>query len=159
MKPSCCILPEQNRAQALAAAKILCAGLDDVAADLRLIDTADLVAYVRAGQFANIGDLVDSSAELFFKQGTLSFGWSAEVTIRWDRPPKISLAMEFRHRAVTVFFDLTLTARHGTVCVRRVLFDAPDTAGAGAMRSLDEAFADARLPVPRKRPSPLRSAS
>lgn len=160
MKPSC-ILPRQDRPLALAAAKLLGAGFADVTADLRLIDAADLVAYIRLGQFANIGDLVNSSVELFFKEGTLSFGWSADAQIQWDRQPKISLDMEFRHMSVTVFFNLNLNARHGAVTVRRILFETPANGAdiAGNMRALADALADARLPVPRKRRSPLESTS
>lgn len=161
MSISDCMMPAQDRAQGLAAAKILGRSLAEVAADLRLIDAADLVAYIRLGQFANIGDLVNSSAELFFKEGTLSFAWAAEAEVRWGSPPKISLDMEFRHREVTVFFNFTLRARQGIVAVHRVLFDDPAAAqdAESGLRWLSEALADARLPVPRTRPTPKPSAS
>jgi hypothetical protein len=59
-------------------ANALGTAFEPVAAELRLVDVADFIAYVRAEKFANIQDIVNSSVELFFKPGTLSFGWAAE---------------------------------------------------------------------------------
>ena len=44
--------------------KALADGLRDVAAELRLIEATDLVAFLRTEQFANIANLVNSSSEL-----------------------------------------------------------------------------------------------
>jgi hypothetical protein len=41
--------------------KALADGLRDVAAELRLIDAADLIAFIRTEQFANIANLVNST--------------------------------------------------------------------------------------------------
>ncbi|MET0640713.1 MAG: hypothetical protein ABWZ19_11915, partial [Hyphomicrobium sp.] len=54
--------------------KILGDSIRGVATDLRLIDLPDLVSYLKTGQIASVGSLVQSSIELSFKPETLSFG-------------------------------------------------------------------------------------
>ena len=56
--------------------KALADGIKEVASELRLIDAADFVAFIRTEQFANIGNLVSSSTELYFKPDTIKFGLS-----------------------------------------------------------------------------------
>jgi hypothetical protein len=48
--------------------KALADGLRDVAAELRLIEATDLVAFLRTEQFGNIANLVNSSTELYFSR-------------------------------------------------------------------------------------------
>lgn len=134
--------------------KILADSLRDVSAELSLVDPADLIAFARLGQFANIGDLVNSSAELYFKEGTLCFGWSANVDVDWDRPPTIRLEMEFRNKDVTVFFELALHRQRGAVAVRNIIFEDPRSVGCGEkeLDSLRAAVLDALLPTSRKKP-------
>ena len=43
----------------------------DVVSELRMVEVADYVAYVRLGHLANLADLVDSAAERYFMPGTL----------------------------------------------------------------------------------------
>ena len=62
----------------------LAEGLADVATELRLVNVLDLIAYVHADRSANLEDLVNSSAELYFKPGTLRYGWAADLDVRWD---------------------------------------------------------------------------
>ena len=63
--------------------KALAEGIQEVASELRLIDAADFVAFIRTEQFANIGNLVSSSTELYFKPDTVKFGLSGDVNLQW----------------------------------------------------------------------------
>jgi hypothetical protein len=99
------------------AARALARAMAPVAAELRLINAADLVAYIHEERFANIQDLVNSSAELFFKPGTVSFGWSADVEVDWNSAPVVALGMEFRHRCVWLVFKLVLRALQAEVTI------------------------------------------
>src|SRR5262245_66446014 len=90
--------------------KALADGLRDVAAELRLIDAADLIAYIRTEQLGNIANLVNSSTELYYKPGTLRFGASGDIDVKWGGTPSISLDMEFHHMQVSVYFRLQLQA-------------------------------------------------
>ena len=74
-------------------ANALGTAFEPVAAELRLVDVGDFIAYIHAEKFANIQDIVNSSVELFFKPGTLSFGWSAEFALDWNSLPVITLDM------------------------------------------------------------------
>ncbi|SDR62844.1 hypothetical protein SAMN05519103_08136 [Rhizobiales bacterium GAS113] len=132
----------------LAREKALAEGVKKVAAELRLVDLVDFITYIRTEQFANIEDIVNSSVELLFKPGTLTFGWGADLRVDWGEPPQIMLDMEFRHMSVTVFFGLALEAHHASVEIRYVSFeDAADDPEVNTRR-LAEAIADARLSVP-----------
>ena len=93
---------------------------EPVAAELRLIDVADFIAYIHAEKFANIQDIVNSSVELFFKPGTLSFGWGAEFELDWNSLPVITLDMEFQHRSVWLVFKLSLRALQTNVTVEHL---------------------------------------
>ncbi len=77
--------------------KALADGLREVATELRMIDPADYIAFIRTEQFGNLRTLVNSSTEMFFKPGTISFGLSGEADISWDSEPVIALDMEFHH--------------------------------------------------------------
>jgi hypothetical protein len=55
-------------------ANALGTAFEPVAAELRLVDVADFIAYIHAEKFANIQDIVNSSVELFFKPGTFRLG-------------------------------------------------------------------------------------
>jgi hypothetical protein len=140
------ILPAQGDEHAYLRAKALAEGIKDLAVELRLIDVADFIAYIRTEQFANIEDLVNSSVELFFKEGTLSFGWAADLDVKWGSPPAVLLDMEFRHQSVSVFFNLTLWALHGGVDIHHISFENSSEDPTENTRRLIDALADARLP-------------
>jgi hypothetical protein len=125
--------------------KALSEGIKEVAAELRLIDVADLITYIRSGQLANIGDLINSSAELVFKHGTLTYGWAADTDVKWGNPPEIFLDMEFRHMSVWVCFSLGLGALHGSVGIHSITFDQPSENPRENTDRLVAALADARL--------------
>ena len=125
---------------AYARERALAAGMRDVAAELRLIDVIELIAYIRFEQFGNINNLVASSTELFFKSGTLRFGGSGDVDVGWGRPPVILLDMEFCHEAVQASFRLRLDDRVGDVELTNVTFanpsDDPDENTKGLVSSI-----------------------
>ncbi|MCK9910220.1 hypothetical protein MXD81_13830, partial [Microbacteriaceae bacterium K1510] len=91
--------------------KALGYGIRELASDLRLVEPADYINFVRTERFANIANLIASSAELFFKPGTIYFGHSGDVDVSWDQPPTVALDMEFRHMRVNVYFRLVLEAQ------------------------------------------------
>jgi hypothetical protein len=127
-------------------AAVLADSLRDVAADLRTIDPVDLVSFIRFGSFPAIEDLIQSSAELFFKHGTLISAWTACVDLAWDSLPMVTLGLEFRHPLVSVFFDLLLGPFGEDVEVRSVIFEEPVADPASGLDRLACALAEARLP-------------
>ena len=128
------------------AEKIIAENVVDVATELRLADVSDLMLFIRCDQAANIEDLVNSSTELYFKNGTLKYALAAGCSVRWDASPTILLDMEFRHAAVSVFFRLVLSQSRAAVEVIDVFFDEPDLDQELKTQRLIDAVADAKLP-------------
>ena len=93
--------------------------------ELRLIDVADYIAFIRLEHFACLSDLVDSAAELFFMPGTLRLGHGGEAHVDWSGSPRIVLDLELRPPGVTVYFQLTLSERGTSVTVNYVSFEKP----------------------------------
>jgi hypothetical protein len=105
--------------------------LRDFASELRLTDAADLAAFIRLGQMANLRSIVESSAELFFKPGTINLAEPGEIELGWFAPPLITLPMTFQHKGVKVYFRLRLAALSAAVEVESAASD-----GAGGDRLL-----------------------
>jgi hypothetical protein len=105
---------------------IVARALEQVVDELRLIDVADYIAFIRLEHFACLSDLVDSAVELFFMPGTLRLGHGAEAHVDWSGGPRIVLDLELRPPGVTVYFQLTLTEHTASVVVNYVSFESPD---------------------------------
>lgn len=139
---------EQN-----AYARLIEDGLKDVLEELHAIDLVDLVSFIRFDRYAAIEDLLQSSTELFFKDGSFTFAWNAGVDMAWGAMPSVTLGMEFNHPTVSVFFNLTLKAMEQAVEVLGVLFDLECPTAAERRRRLRQAIADAHLPRMQAPPS------
>jgi hypothetical protein len=104
---------------------IVASAIEQVIAELRLIDVADYIAFIRLEHFACLSDLVDSAAELFFMPGTLRLGHGGEAHVDWSGSPRIVLDLELRPPGVTVYFQLTLSEEKDQVVVNYVSFEKP----------------------------------
>lgn len=113
--------------------------------DLKLVDVVDFVAYIRTDQHGNIEELINSSAELYFKEGSLRYSMASQAEVEWDQVPKISLDLEFFNKGVWIYFTVVLTHPDNAVNVSYV--EAPEAAGDKAKETdmLLEALKDARL--------------
>jgi hypothetical protein len=121
-------------------------GLAEVCAELRLIDPADLIVFARMDLHPNIGDLVNSSLELYFTENTVRYGWVATAEASWSDPPVLMFDMEFRHAGVTAFFKLTLRGEATEVELHHIAFDHPGDEPSENTARLAAAIADARAP-------------
>jgi hypothetical protein len=137
----------QNCAYAQEREKVLADGLKEVAAELRLIEPADLVAFLRTERYGNIRTLVNSATEMYFKPGIVSFGLAGRVDLRWDGNPSISLDMEFHHRRIDVFFQLLLESAQAGVEIHYIWFPAASPDPHENTARLASAVADARIPL------------
>jgi hypothetical protein len=125
--------------------KALAEGLRDVATELRLIDPADFIAFIRTEQFGNLRNLVNSSTEMFFKPGTITFGLSGEVDLPWGCAPCISLDMEFHHLNVSAYFRLVLRSLEAGIEISYVSFEGGSQDPDKNTARLIEAIEDARI--------------
>jgi hypothetical protein len=119
-----------------------------VATELRLVDLADYVAFIRMGHLANLADLVESDAERFFMPGTLKLGHGGDVQLDWTGELKVCLDLEPKPRGATVYFTLTLAAETAGVDVNYVAFE--ETA---ATPEENTAFLEAAIEESRIRPN------
>lgn len=104
---------------------IVADAIKDVVGELRMIDVGDYIAFMRMECFANVSDIVDSAAEMFFMPGTLRLGHGGEAHVAWKGDPKIELDLELRPQGATVYFKLSLAADAAGVEVNYVSFDQP----------------------------------
>ena len=128
---------------ALSREAIVADAIEQVVRELRLIDVADYIAFIRLEHFACLSDLVESASELFFMPGTLRLGHGGEAYVDWSGAPRIVLDLELRLPGVTVYFQLPLTEHEASVVMNYVSFqtpqDDPDVNTALLSRVLDEA--------------------
>jgi hypothetical protein len=135
----------QFRADRAEHEKVLASGLKEVAAELRLIEAADLVSYIHTGRFGNVCSLVNSSTEMYFKPGTMTFRKSGRVRLSWDREPAVVLDMEFRHSSVDVYFQLLLESEEAGVEIDYIAFNHEPGDPEGDTQRLIDAIANARF--------------
>lgn len=133
---------------ALSREVIVADAIREVVSELRLVDIADYIAFIRMERLGNISDLVDSAAELYFMPGTLQLGHGGEAHVGWTGDPRIVLDLELRPRGATVYFSLTLTALQASVEVNYVSFDLPSADPAQNSAFLEEALLACRLAKP-----------
>ena len=129
--------------RSLAREKALGEHIRGVAADLRMIELADLVAYLKTSQIASIGALVQASIELSFKPDTLIFAFGGDVHLEWGGKTEVALDMEFHHEAVHVYFRLILETQQAGVEILNICFDqasrSPDENTSRLRRALEAA--------------------
>jgi hypothetical protein len=124
---------------------IVAKAIEQVVLELRLIDVADYIAFIRLEHFACLSDLVESASELFFLPGTLRLGHGGEAYVDWGDAPRIVLDLELRPRGVTVYFQLTLTEHEASVVLNYVSFEEPDADPARNTQLLETELEASRL--------------
>jgi hypothetical protein len=77
--------------------------------------------------------------------GTLSFGRSGDIDVKWGATPTVSLDMEFHHMQVSVYFRLLLEALQAGIEINYISFEAGSTDPDQNTQRLIAAIANARL--------------
>ncbi len=135
-----------NRQEHAASREIIVGNaIQEVVTELRMIDIADYVAFIRMGHFANLSDLVDSAAERFFMPGTLRLGHGGDAYLGWTGEPKIVLDLELRPRGATIYFKLGLAAETATIDVNYVAFEKAGPSPDENTAFLEAAIEDSRI--------------
>lgn len=119
-----------------------------VAAELRLVDAADYIAFIRLEERASLADLVSSSAEPYFMPGALRLGAASDYELDWGGEPRVTLDLEFCLKDATVYFRLVMDADSAGVEISYCSFTQP-----GRDEAADTAFLAAALEHMRIRPS------
>jgi hypothetical protein len=84
--------------------------MKEVALDLRSVDVIDFASFIHTLKLANVGDLINSSLELYFRPQTLIFSYSGDVELTWFGMPSVGLDMELHCAGIDVYFRLTIEA-------------------------------------------------
>lgn len=128
--------------------QIIADGLTQVASELRLVELSEILTLIKNGQNINIADIVNSSSELHFVSGTLSYARHADYTVQWDGSPAISFDLEFRQPPVQLFFRLHIGRESAAVEILHHKFEGGEQNEQEGLKLLSEAMARARLPTP-----------
>lgn len=124
---------------------IVAEAIAEVVSELRLVDVADYIAFIRLESMASLADIVESAAELFFMPGTIRLGHGGEAHVDWTGDPRIVLDLELRPQGVTVYFALSLSADRAGVEVNYVSFEAPASEPESNSAHLEQVLAQARI--------------
>lgn len=121
------------------------AAFADFVEDLKLVDAVDFISYIRLDQHGNLEELVNSSAELFFKEGSLRYSMAAESFLEWDTPPVVSIDLEFFNKGVWIYFTIVLAFPDNSVNVTYVEIPEAQSDKTRETEMLVEALKDARI--------------
>jgi hypothetical protein len=121
--------------------------LKEVALELRSVDVIDLASFIHTLKLANVGDLINSALELYFKPHTYVFSYSGEVELTWFGRPSVSLDMELHNAGVDAYFSLIIEALAVGVQIKYVSVDGITCDGHCDAKRFSKALETPRLPV------------
>jgi hypothetical protein len=104
---------------------VVAEAIKEVVSELRMVDVADYIAFIRLEHFASISDIVQSASELYLMPGTLALGHGGDARVAWEEKPSIALDLELRPEGACVYFTLHMKEEHAAVEVNYVSFDEP----------------------------------
>jgi len=100
--------------------RALCQALEGVIHELLMVDPGDYIAFIRTDKINNIRDIVHSSTELYFAQGTLVCGYNMDYQLSWNGAPHISIGMMLHHSDLRIGFSLYLGETQPRVKIHRI---------------------------------------
>ncbi|MCQ2005354.1 hypothetical protein [Rhizobium sp. NRK18] len=105
--------------------KIIAEAISPIATELRMIEVANLVAYLHLECYGNLSDLVSSAAELYFHPGTVNLGVGGDYKMDWNSVPEVTLDLEIKAAGVTAYTRLCLTDKLAGVELTHIAFQSP----------------------------------
>ena len=96
----------------------------NLAAELRLVDISDYIAYLRMEQFGCIADIVHDASELYFTPGYVRFDMDGEASADWGAPPEVTLMLVINSARAKAHVALKLCTDHAEVKLGYVSFAA-----------------------------------
>ncbi|WP_321338377.1 hypothetical protein [Breoghania sp.] len=138
-------VPAESGSSVESLTRALMWALDDLGAELRLIDVGHMISYIHSEAHANIRDLVASSCELYFKEGALIYSGSSDMAIDWGSAPRIMLDLEFHHGGIVAKFEMMLTASVVDITLHEMFVEQADDMHISELDHLVAALKSARL--------------
>jgi hypothetical protein len=100
------------------------AAIASLAAELRLVDIGDYIAYLRMERFGCIADIVRDASELYFTPGFIEFGNDGEASAEWGTAPEVTLMLVINSARAKAHVALKLCTDHAEVKLGYVNFDS-----------------------------------
>jgi len=124
---------------------VVAEAIKDVVSELRMVDVADYIAFIRLERFSSIADIVQSASELYLMPGTLLLGHGGDARVAWEAKPSIMLDLELRPAGACVYFTLHMGDEAAAVEVNYVSFDSPAEDPDANTAYLADALKNARI--------------
>jgi len=124
---------------------VVAEAIQDVVSELRMVDVADYIAFIRLEHFSCIADIVQSASELYLMPGTLALGHGGDLRVSWEDKPSIALDLELRPAGACVYFTLHMADQAAAIEVNYVSFDDPNEDPQANTAFLAEALDKSRI--------------
>lgn len=98
--------------------------ISSLAAELRLVDISDYIAYLRMEQYGCVADIVRDAADLYFTPGFVEFGMDGEASAEWGAAPEVTLMLVINSARATTHVALKLCEHHAEIRLGFVNFSA-----------------------------------
>ncbi len=121
--------------------------MKEVSLELRSVDVIDLASYLHTMKLANVGDLINSALELYFRPRTLIFSYSGDVELTWFGNPSVGLDMELHSEGVDVYFRLVIEALSVGVHINYLALDGVSCTEPCDASRFTKAIEASRLPA------------
>jgi hypothetical protein len=96
--------------------------ISGLAAELRLVDIADYIAYLRMERYGCIADIVRDAAELYFTPGYIEFAMDGEASAEWGTAPEVTLMLLINSARAKAHIALKLCEHHAEIKLGYVNF-------------------------------------
>ena len=94
----------------------------NLAAELRLVDISDYIAYLRMEQYGCVADIVRDAADLYFTPGFVEFAMDGETSAEWGVAPEVTLMLVINSARAKAHVALKLCENHAEVKMGYVSF-------------------------------------
>jgi hypothetical protein len=121
--------------------------MKEVSLELRSVDVIDLASFLHTMKLANVGDLINSALELYFRPRSLIFSYSGDVELTWFGNPSVGLDMELHSAGVDVYFRLVIEALSVGVHINYLALDGVSCTEPCDASRFSKAIDAARLPA------------
>jgi len=98
--------------------------ISSLAAELRLVDISDYIAYLRMEQYGCVADIVRDAADLYFTPGFVEFAMDGEASAEWGEAPEVTLMLIINSARAKAHVALKLCEQHAEIKLGYVNFTA-----------------------------------
>lgn len=123
----------------------LARAISSLAAELRLVDISDYIAYLRMEQYGCVADIVRDAADLYFTPGFVEFGMDGEASAEWGAAPEVTLMLVINSARAKAHVALKLCEHHAEIKLGYINFATEFEARSDRVHLLLEDIAENRM--------------